>query len=66
LQYYIGWSGWSYTSWEGPFYPSGTENFRWLNYYGLAEAKWEDKVEEEQREVDHAEDRQRTISDFLS
>jgi uncharacterized protein YecE (DUF72 family) len=33
LQYYIGCSGWSYTSWEGPFYPSGTENFRWLNYY---------------------------------
>jgi len=33
LQYHIGCSGWSYTSWEGPFYPSGTENFRWLNYY---------------------------------
>jgi len=33
LQYYIGCSGWSYTSWEGPFYPSGTENLRWLNYY---------------------------------
>jgi hypothetical protein len=33
---------------------------------GLAEAKWEDKVEEEQREVDHAEERQRTPSDFLS
>jgi uncharacterized protein YecE (DUF72 family) len=33
LQYYIGCSGWSYTSWEGPFYPSGTENFKWLNYY---------------------------------
>jgi uncharacterized protein YecE (DUF72 family) len=33
LQYYIGCPGWSYTSWEGPFYPSGTENFKWLNYY---------------------------------
>ena len=33
MQYYVGCSGWSYTSWEGPFYPSGTENFRWLNYY---------------------------------
>ena len=33
MQYYIGCSGWSYTSREGPFYPSGTENFRWLNYY---------------------------------
>jgi uncharacterized protein YecE (DUF72 family) len=33
LQYYVGCSGWSYTSWEGPFYPSGTENNRWLNYY---------------------------------
>lgn len=33
MQYYIGCSGWSYTSWEGPFYPSGTENHRWLNFY---------------------------------
>jgi uncharacterized protein YecE (DUF72 family) len=33
LQYYIGCSGWSYISWEGQFHPSGTENFRWLNYY---------------------------------
>ncbi len=33
MEYYIGCSGWSYTSWEGPFYPSGTENSRWLNYY---------------------------------
>ena len=33
MQYYVGCSGWSYTSWEGAFYPSGTENFRWLNYY---------------------------------
>lgn len=33
MQYYVGCSGWSYTSWEGPFYSSGTENHRWLNYY---------------------------------
>jgi uncharacterized protein YecE (DUF72 family) len=33
LQYYVGCSGWSYTSWEGPFYPSGSENHRWLNFY---------------------------------
>ncbi|WP_201449306.1 DUF72 domain-containing protein [Nitrososphaera sp. AFS] len=33
LQYYVGCSGWSYTSWEGPFYSQNTENFRWLNYY---------------------------------
>ena len=33
MQYYIGCSGCSYTSWEGPFYPSGTESSRWLNYY---------------------------------
>jgi len=26
LQYYIGCSGWSYTSGEGLFYPSGTDN----------------------------------------
>ncbi len=33
MQYHIGCSGWSYTSWEGAFYPSGTENYSWLNYY---------------------------------
>jgi uncharacterized protein YecE (DUF72 family) len=33
LQYYIGCSGWSYTSWQGPFYPKGIENSNWLKYY---------------------------------
>jgi uncharacterized protein YecE (DUF72 family) len=33
LQYRIGCSGWSYTSWQGPFYPSNIENSGWLNYY---------------------------------
>jgi Protein of unknown function DUF72 len=33
LQYHIGCSGWSYSAWQGPFYPSNLENSRWLNYY---------------------------------
>jgi uncharacterized protein YecE (DUF72 family) len=33
LQYYIGCSGWSYSSWQGPFYPKGIENPKWSNYY---------------------------------
>jgi uncharacterized protein YecE (DUF72 family) len=33
LQYYIGCSGWSYTSWQGPFYPKDIENSKWLNFY---------------------------------
>jgi uncharacterized protein YecE (DUF72 family) len=33
LHYHIGCSGWSYTSWQGPFYPSDIENSGWLNYY---------------------------------
>jgi uncharacterized protein YecE (DUF72 family) len=33
LQYYIGCSGWSYSSWQGPFYPNGIENTKWLKYY---------------------------------
>ena len=33
MQYHVGCSGWSYTSWQGPFYPSSIENSRWLNYY---------------------------------
>jgi len=33
LQHYIGCSGWSYTSWQGPFYPSNIENKLWLPYY---------------------------------
>lgn len=33
LQYYLGCSGWSYSSWQGPFYPKSIENSRWLKYY---------------------------------
>jgi uncharacterized protein YecE (DUF72 family) len=33
LQLYIGCSGWSYSSWQGPFYPSNIENKFWLPYY---------------------------------
>ncbi len=33
MQYYIGCSGWSYSSWQGPFYPKDIENSRWLKYY---------------------------------
>jgi uncharacterized protein YecE (DUF72 family) len=33
LRYYIGCSGWSYSSWQGPFYPKGIENNDWLRYY---------------------------------
>ena len=33
LQYYIGCSGWSYTSWQGPFYPKDIENSKWLAFY---------------------------------
>jgi len=33
LQLYIGCSGWSYTSWEGPVYPQNIENRSWLPYY---------------------------------
>jgi uncharacterized protein YecE (DUF72 family) len=33
LQYYVGCSGWSYTSWQGPFYPTNIENPGWLKYY---------------------------------
>jgi uncharacterized protein YecE (DUF72 family) len=33
LQYHIGCSGWSYTSWKGAFYPSNIHNSGWLNYY---------------------------------
>src|ERR1051326_735617 len=33
LQYYTGCSGWSYTAWKGPFYPSDSENSNWLKYY---------------------------------
>jgi uncharacterized protein YecE (DUF72 family) len=30
---YIGCSGWSYSSWQGPFYPKGLEQSRWLQHY---------------------------------
>src|ERR687891_689478 len=33
MQYYFGCSGWSYSSWQGPFYPKSMENARWLRYY---------------------------------
>jgi uncharacterized protein YecE (DUF72 family) len=33
LQYYIGCSGWSYSSWQGLFYPLNIENSQWLIYY---------------------------------
>ena len=33
LQYYVGCSGWSYSSWQGPFYPPTTDNSAWLKYY---------------------------------
>jgi uncharacterized protein YecE (DUF72 family) len=33
LQYHVGCSGWSYSAWLGPFYPSKLENSDWLRYY---------------------------------
>jgi uncharacterized protein YecE (DUF72 family) len=33
VQYHIGCSGWSYSSWLGPFYPSKLGNADWLRYY---------------------------------
>lgn len=33
MQLYIGCSGWSYSSWQGPFYPPDLENRAWLPYY---------------------------------
>ena len=33
LQFRIGCSGWSYTSWTGPFYPHDLENSDWLRFY---------------------------------
>jgi len=32
-QFYVGCSGWSYSAWQGPFYPSNLDSSRWLNYY---------------------------------
>ena len=33
MQIYVGCSGWSYSSWKGPFYPVDLDNSEWLNYY---------------------------------
>ena len=33
MKFYIGCSGWSYSSWKGPFYPSNLESSGWLKYY---------------------------------
>jgi uncharacterized protein YecE (DUF72 family) len=33
LKLYIGCSGWSYSSWQGPFYPTNIENKAWLPFY---------------------------------
>ena len=33
MKLYVGCSGWSYTSWQGPFYPLSLENRAWLPYY---------------------------------
>jgi large-conductance mechanosensitive channel len=33
MQYHIGCSGWSYSAWLGPFYPSKLGNSDWLRYY---------------------------------
>jgi len=33
LQYYVGCSRWSYTSWQDPSYPKNLTNSDWLNYY---------------------------------
>jgi uncharacterized protein YecE (DUF72 family) len=33
LKYYVGCSGWSYSEWQGPFYPPHIDNSDWLRYY---------------------------------
>ena len=33
MKFYVGCSGWSYTAWQGPFYPSNMDNSKWLEYY---------------------------------
>jgi len=33
VQLYVGCSGWSYSSWDGHFYPKGTEPKNYLSYY---------------------------------
>lgn len=32
-RFFIGTSGWSYTSWRGIFYPAGLAQAKWLSYY---------------------------------
>lgn len=29
----IGCFGWSYSTWQGPFYPLNLDNSRWFSYY---------------------------------
>ncbi|MFQ5941761.1 MAG: DUF72 domain-containing protein [Nitrososphaerales archaeon] len=36
MQLYIGCSGWSYSSWQGPFYPSSVTSSSFLHYYSKA------------------------------
>ena len=33
MQYYIGCSGWSYSAWQGQFYPSDIDDSSWLKFY---------------------------------
>ncbi|MGH9922456.1 MAG: DUF72 domain-containing protein [Nitrososphaerales archaeon] len=33
MELYIGCSGWSYSSWQGPFYPSNVGSSAYLHYY---------------------------------
>jgi uncharacterized protein YecE (DUF72 family) len=33
FRFYVGCSGWSYTSWKGHFYPSNLDNSQWLSHY---------------------------------
>jgi uncharacterized protein YecE (DUF72 family) len=33
MKFYIGCSGWSYSVWKGPFYPSNIDSSKWLKYY---------------------------------
>jgi uncharacterized protein YecE (DUF72 family) len=46
------------------FGPGTVNIFR--SMLGLSEAKWENKVEEEELQVGHTQEKQRTLSDFLS
>ena len=35
MEIITGCSGWSYTSWQGPFYPENLDNRNWLSYYSM-------------------------------